>query len=156
MSLLVFFLASIFGAYFLGVKMSAPEQSAEVTAPKNLQEIAVLDSEFDRQQRDLTNRIDEIKNRVATAKLNLNVDKLDDQVQSTEISDSLKELNDRILESRTSPATTNVAFPPDSAAGKLQRQPMAESGVPVSVLRNYEKETGVSAEEVEALMRRTE
>jgi len=130
--------AFVVGAYLLGASNSSVPLQVISNEPKNLEEIAKLDSEF-----------------IQTMKLNLELDKSDNQVQSTEISDRLEELNGRLLETKVSSASADVPFPLDSPAGKLRSQPRTESGIPVSVLRNYEKETGVSPGEVEELMRRT-
>jgi len=147
--------ASIVGAYFLGTQNSSlppPEVSSE---PKNLEEIAELDSEFSRQQLELSNRLADVQNRIQTVKLNLDLDESDSQIESTEIANRLEDLNGRLLETTVGDTSADVPFPPDSPAGKLRNQPRTESGIPVSVLRNYEKETGVSPDEVEELMRRT-
>jgi len=147
--------AFVVGAYLLGASNSSVPLQVISNEPKNLEEIAKLDSEFNRQQADLGNRLADVQNRIQTVKLNLELDKSDNQVQSTEISDRLEELNGRLLETKVSSASADVPFPLDSPAGKLRSQPRTESGIPVSVLRNYEKETGVSPGEVEELMRRT-
>ncbi|MFT6098155.1 MAG: DNA-binding transcriptional MerR regulator [Arenicella sp.] len=143
------------GAYFLGTSNSSLPHQEVSSEPKNLEEITELETEFNRQQSELSNRLVDVQNRIQTVKMNLDVGESDTQVQSTEIADRLQELNGRLLAAKTSDTSADVPFPPDSPAGKLKRQPRTESGIPVSVLRNYEKETGVSPDEVEALMRRT-
>jgi DNA-binding transcriptional MerR regulator len=148
-------LGLIAGSYFLGTNNSSLPPQEVSSKPKNLEEITELDTEFNRQQRELSNRLVDVQNRIQTVKMNLDVDENNIQVQSTEIADRLQELNSRVLAANTTDTSADVPFPPDSPAGKLRLQPRTESGIPVSVLRNYEKETGVSPDEVEALMRRT-
>jgi len=143
----------IIGAYFLGIRNSSLSHQEVSRAPKNLEEVAELDSEFNRQHLELDNHLADVKNRIQTVKLNLELGESDNQVTSTEISNRLEELNERIIGATVSDTSAGVPFPPDSPAGKLRNQPRTESGIPVSVLRNYEKETGVSPDEVEELMR---
>lgn len=143
--------------YYIGSQQAESGDERQVSAgPKNLQEIAKLESEFDRQQIELSNRLADVQNRLKTVKLNLGLSAPDNALHSTEIADRLQQLDDRLLQMKTQGLNSSVPFPSDSPAGKLQNQPRSASGVPLSVLQNYEQETGVSADEIEALMRRTE
>jgi len=140
------------GAYLLGQRNAVQP----VLAPKNLEEITKLDSEFNRQQAELNNRISDIQNRIATVKLNLDLDEKEQALQSVEIAERLEALNNELANVATNQVQTNVPIPPDSPDGKVLNQPKTASGIPVSVLQNYQQETGVSPDEIEALMRRTE
>lgn len=144
------------GAYLLGQHNSLENSDEAMVQPKNLEEISKLDSEFERQQAELANRISNIKNRIETVKLNLDIDEKEQQLQSVEISERLEALNNELASATTNQVKTDVPIPPDSLDGKVINQPKSASGIPVSVLQNYQQETGVSPDEIEELMRRTE
>jgi len=144
------------GAYLLGQHNSLENSDEAMVQPKNLEEISKLDSEFERQQAELANRISNIKNRIETVKLNLDIDEKEQQLQSVEISERLEALNNELAGATTNQVKTDVPIPPDSLDGKVINQPKSASGIPVSVLQNYQQETGVSPDEIEELMRRTE
>jgi len=144
------------GAYLLGQHNSLENSDEAMVQPKNLEEISKLNSEFERQQAELANRISNIKNRIETVKLNLDIDEKEQQLQSVEISERLEALNNELASATTNQVKTDVPIPPDSLDGKVINQPKSASGIPVSVLQNYQQETGVSPDEIEELMRRTE
>ena len=54
-----------------------------------------------------------------------------------------------------SPDQKAVVLPPESSSAKVLAQPKTASGIPMHVVENYQKETGVNPAEIEALMRRT-
>lgn len=155
--ILVVLIVVALSAYMLGKS----EGSAEVTTvkdanPKSLKEIARIESQFDQQQLDLTNRVAETQNQIKTVKLNLGLREADNEIQSVEIRERLVELDERLANSQTQYLGGSVPIPADSPSGKLMTQPRTASGIPTSVLQNYQQETGVSPSEIEELMRRTE
>ena len=153
----VFVLGAIIIAYFAGVRTStAPVETSTSLEPRTLEEVSRLESQFDRQQVELTNRIADVQNKIKTAKINLDIKEDEYDFDSPEIAERLAELDGRLVQMKAEGISSDVPFPPDSPAGKLQNQPRTASGIPVSVLQKYEQETGVSPEEIEELMRRTE
>ena len=145
------------GAYFLGTQNANQESlDAHNGEPKNLEEITKLESNFDRQQVELTNRVADVQNQIKTVKLNLGLDDEDRQFESAEIVERLAELDAERLKTQTTGITSDVPIPADSPDGKVLNQSRTASGMSQQVLQNYEKETGVSPDEIEELMRRTE
>ncbi len=149
-------LALIAGAYFAGSKLGSESAEPVVSKPKNLEEIAKLENDFDQQQLSLTNRLAEVKNEIETVKVNLNLDELDAKLQSTEIADRLAELDEERLTTQTLGIASDVPIPADSPDGRVLNQPRTASGISQQALENYQQETGVSPQEIEDLLRRTE
>ena len=144
------------GAYLLGMQTAdRATLNSNYGAPKNLEEIAKIESDFDRQQVELTNRVADVQNKIKTVKLNLGLDGEDRQFESTEIAERLVKLDAERLKTQTAGITSDVPIPADSPDGKILNQTRTASGMSQQVLENYERETGVSPEEIEELMRRT-
>lgn len=144
-------------AYTIGIK-SGHESAAKsgTDKPQNLEEVREIESKFDQQQVNITNRIADIQNKIETVKLNLDLDDTDSRLQSNEIADRLAELDEERFNTQTLGVKSDVPIPADSPDGQLLNQPRTASGISRKVLQNYEQETGVSPQEIEELMRRTE
>ena len=68
----------------------------------------------------------------------------------------LEEVQANIATLPRSPDQKAVPLPAESSSARVLAQPKSPSGIPVPVLENYQKETGVNPAEIEALMRRTQ
>ena len=69
---------------------------------------------------------------------------------------ALLELQAQIDALPQTPDQQAVPLPPESSSAKALALPRTESGIPRSVLENYQNETGISPEQVEELMKRTQ
>ena len=76
-------------------------------------------------------------------------------VGTADVNEDIEAMNARI-DALPEQIETEVNLPADSPSAKVLARPKSPSGIPVSVLKDYEKETGVSSEEIEELMRRQE
>lgn len=144
----VLMLLIAFGAYQAG--SNSPKDN-QVTAEKD----AVPEVISDKDVSDLGNRIARLQSKLDDVK------KKSAEVQASidatqQVSSNLEAMNARVdaLPEKVEPK--EVSLPPDSPSAKVLARPKTDSGIPVSVLEDYQKETGVSPEEIEELMRRQE
>ena len=97
--------------------------------------------------------------------INSDISKLEDESQiisenlaSIESPDesALLELQAQIEALPETPDQQAVPLPPESSSAKSLALPRSESGIPQPVLENYQRETGISPEKIEELMKRTQ
>ena len=134
-------LGVVIGAYNLGRRSNTGiGHENRLSAPRNLEEVAKIETEFERQQVELTNKVAEWKNQIATTKQNLELSAEDRKFDSVEIEQRLQELDEEMTASQDKEPFSGVPIPVDSPDGKIIHQARSESGIPLSVLENYEKE----------------
>ena len=143
------------GSYFLGQRSGDSVEEGSAT-PMSLEEVVKAESDFQSNQRDLTNRLAEVQNRIKTVKQSLEFEEGEYEIESVEIKQRLSELNAERLTLKASPVESGVPVPLDSPDGQVINQARSQSGISLKVLENYEQDTGVSPQEIEDLMHRTE
>ena len=152
-SVVLLLLLFSFGGYYLGSLNGVQTESVK-ESDDSLSQVDAIETRFDHQQELVNNRLNNIKNRVETIKVGLNEQGIDTSVSAIEIDDALNKLNSSLNTLESNNTIGSVPIPADSPSGRVQNQPRTPSGISVSVLENYERETGVSPQEIEELMRR--
>jgi len=157
--ILALFSATMLGvtSYYFGQR-SAHQQAESLAdkTSKNLEEVAQAELAFQSSQKDLTNRLAEVKNKIKTVKQSLELEEGELELESVEIAQKLTQLSTERAQLGVLSLESDVPVPAGSPDGIILNQPKSPSGISLKVLENYEQDTGVSPQEIEELMRRTE
>lgn len=141
---------------FAGYQFGASLQSQQNDQQVSDSQIELPEVVSDQSLRKMEARLQAIQSRLDAVKQKSEV--LDNSIADVKTQDisGIEAAQARIEALPDTAEQKNVPLPEDSPSAKVLNQPKTASGIPVKVLENYQQETGVSPDEVEALMQRTE